>query len=118
LLKAGFIRGLPFCLAHLLDSTFSAVNLKSKQFPLLRWFLPQRSSTGKLLNPSKRRKLVLQVTKKLSVSERRACKVLEQARATQRRDPFPQSDEQNLTDDIVALATKYGRYGYRRITAL
>jgi len=28
------------------------------------------------------------------------------------------SDEQQLTGDIVALATKYGRYGYRRITAL
>ena len=30
----------------------------------------------------------------------------------------PSSDEQQLTDDIITLATKYGRYGYRRITAL
>jgi putative transposase len=43
---------------------------------------------------------------------------LEQARATQRRNLSPPSDEQQLTDDIIALATKYGRYGYRRITAL
>jgi putative transposase len=62
--------------------------------------------------------MVLQVSKKLSVSERRACKVLEQARATQRRHLSLPSDEKRLTDDIVALATKYGRYGYRRITAL
>jgi len=62
--------------------------------------------------------MVLQVSQKLSVSERRACKVLDQARATQRRNPSPLSDEEQLTDDIVALATKYGRYGYRRITAL
>ena len=61
--------------------------------------------------------MVLQVSQKLAVSERRACKVLEQARATQRRSLSP-SDEKQLTDDIVALATKYGRYGYRRITAL
>jgi putative transposase len=54
----------------------------------------------------------------LAVSERRACKVLEQARATQRRHLSPPSDEQQLTDDIIALATRYGRYGYRRITAL
>ena len=27
-------------------------------------------------------------------------------------------DEQALTNDIVALATRFGRYGYRRITAL
>jgi putative transposase len=62
--------------------------------------------------------MVLCVTQKLAVSERRACKVLEQARATQRRNFSPPSDEQQLTDAIIALATKYGRYGYRRITAL
>ncbi len=27
-------------------------------------------------------------------------------------------DEQALTNDIVGLATRFGRYGYRRITAL
>ena len=62
--------------------------------------------------------MVLQVSQKLAVSERRACKVLEQARATQRRNLSPRFDEQQLTDDIIALAAKYGRYGYRRITAL
>jgi transposase InsO family protein len=31
---------------------------------------------------------------------------------------LPPSDERRLTDNIIALATKYGRYGYRRITAL
>jgi len=62
--------------------------------------------------------MVLQVSQKLAVSERRACKVLEQARATQRRNLSPPPDEKQLTDDIIALATRYGRYGYRRITAL
>jgi len=62
--------------------------------------------------------MVLQISKKLAASERRACKVLEQARATQRRNLSPPSDDKQLTDDIIALATRYGRYGYRRITAL
>jgi len=62
--------------------------------------------------------MVSHVSQKLAVSERRACKVLEQARATQRRILSPPVDEKQLTDDIVALATRYGRYGYRRITAL
>jgi len=44
--------------------------------------------------------------------------VLEQARATQRRNLSPPSDEERLTGDIIALATRYGRYGYRRITAM
>jgi putative transposase len=30
----------------------------------------------------------------------------------------PPSDEDQLTSDIIALATRYGRYGYRRITAM
>jgi transposase InsO family protein len=54
----------------------------------------------------------------MAVSERRACQVLDQARATQRRKLSPSSDELQLTKDIIDLATKYGRYGYRRITAL
>jgi transposase InsO family protein len=62
--------------------------------------------------------MVLQISQKLTISERRACKVLGQARATQRRHLSPPSDEKRLTDDIITLATKYGRYGYRRITAL
>ncbi len=62
--------------------------------------------------------MMILVRDKLGVSERRACKVLDQSRSTQRRTLSPSSDEQQLTGDIIALATKYGRYGYRRITAL
>ena len=32
--------------------------------------------------------------------------------------PTPRDDEAALTADIVALAVQYGRYGYRRITAM
>jgi transposase InsO family protein len=62
--------------------------------------------------------MVVQVSQKLAISERRACKILDQARSTQRRNLSPPSDEKQLTDDIIALATKYGRYGYRKITAM
>ncbi len=58
------------------------------------------------------------ICQKLRVSQRRACQVIGQARATQRRQSSPTSDEKRLTEDIITLATKYGRYGYRRITAL
>ena len=44
--------------------------------------------------------------------------MLEQARNTQRRSHVVSSEESRLVDDITALATRYGRYGYRRITAL
>ena len=52
------------------------------------------------------------------MSERRACIVLGQPRSTQRKSPTGPDDEAALTADIIALAKQYGRYGYRRITAL
>jgi putative transposase len=52
------------------------------------------------------------------VSERLACRVLGQHRSTQRKAPKGRADDAALTADIVALATQYGRYGYRRITAM
>ena len=39
-------------------------------------------------------------------------------RSTHRHEPLVRGDEQALTSDIVGLATRFGRYGYRRITAL
>jgi len=54
----------------------------------------------------------------LNVSERKACKVLEQPRSTQRREQKVKPDEDLLREAIVKLACEYGRYGYRRITAL
>ena len=54
----------------------------------------------------------------MSVSERRACKVLGQPVSTQRHIPKVKDDEAALTARIIKLATQYGRYGYRRITAL
>ena len=52
------------------------------------------------------------------VSERRACRLRGQPRSTQRRVPRAAEGEARLTGAIVALATRYGRYGYRRLTAL
>ena len=54
----------------------------------------------------------------LAVSERRACRVLGQVRRTQRYTLKVTDDETILTESIVSLASEYGRYGYRRITAL
>ncbi len=62
--------------------------------------------------------MIIHVCKLLHISERRACRVLSQARATQRHIPGHSSEEDRLTARIIELATKYGRYGYRRITAL
>jgi transposase InsO family protein len=55
---------------------------------------------------------------KFSISERLACKVLGQHRSTHRKKPKGKADAGALTADIIRLASRYGRYGYRRITAM
>jgi transposase InsO family protein len=54
----------------------------------------------------------------LGVSERRACRVIGQHRSTQRKPGTPRGDEGRLTEAVIHLAERFGRYGYRRITAL
>jgi transposase InsO family protein len=44
--------------------------------------------------------------------------VVKQQRGTQRYRPTQREDEEALTRAIVEFASQYGRYGYRRITAL
>ena len=60
----------------------------------------------------------MHVRDRLRVSERRACRVIGQARSTQRRALRAREDEERLTSEIVELASKYGRYGYRTILGL
>jgi len=55
---------------------------------------------------------------RLGVSQRRACKVIGQPRSSQRLEARSKDDEEALRGEIVKLASKYGRYGYRRIKAL
>jgi putative transposase len=61
---------------------------------------------------------VIRIQQTLGVSERRACRVLGQARSVQRYHPQSSWEEEVLRADIIRLASNYGRYGYRRITAL
>jgi len=61
---------------------------------------------------------VIAVRGTLRVSERRACRVVGQCRATQHYLPTRPTDEESLLSRILVLAHQYGRYGYRRITAL
>ena len=44
--------------------------------------------------------------------------MVSQPRGTQRYQPTQREDEDGLTQAILALASQYGRYGYRRITVL
>ena len=73
---------------------------------------------GKLLSPAKRRRATTSRTDRYAVSERRTCQVAGQPRATQRSVPRPATDAPALIARIVALATRCGRSGYRRSTAL
>jgi transposase InsO family protein len=62
--------------------------------------------------------MVTQVIAAMDVSERRACRVLGQPRSTQRYQKVIPEDEELLRSKVIELASEYGRYGYRRVTAL
>ena len=73
------------------------------------------------MTPAKRRNAIIHIREVLGIeriSERRACLILGQSRSTQRREPVVREDEPRLVQEMIELATQYGRYGYRRITAL
>jgi putative transposase len=71
-----------------------------------------------LLSPERRRIAADHAQQKHGITERRACRLANQPRGTQRYRAIRREDEDALTQAIVQLASQYGRYGYRRITAL
>ena len=56
--------------------------------------------------------------RKLGVSERRACKAIGQLRSTQRYQPKEDPLAEKLRERVIAIASEYGRYGYRQVTNL
>lgn len=70
------------------------------------------------MSPERRRQAVSSIRERYGLSERHACRIVAQPRGTQRYIPTVRVDEDALTQAIIALASEYGRYGYRRITAL
>lgn len=79
---------------------------------------PEAGRIGKLVSPARRRRCIDHTVRKFGVPERLACRILGQHRSTQRKAPKGRADDAALTADIIELATRYGRYGYRRIAAL
>jgi putative transposase len=61
---------------------------------------------------------VVFLQEEFQVSERRACRTLEQNRSTQKYQPKRPDMDRALVEKILEAAAKHPRYGYRRITAL
>ena len=79
------------------------------------------ASTGrspKLLSPRKKHEAVQVLRDRFGASERRACRLLRQPRATQQYLPIEWDDEKPLVRRIFELASMYGRYSYRMIHGL
>ena len=70
------------------------------------------------MSPEQRGRAVEHVCDALDVSERRACRVLGQSRSTERYECRVADDEATPVERVVALASEYGRYEYRRVAAL
>lgn len=62
--------------------------------------------------------MVIRICRTLGIAERRVCRVLSQPRSTQRHRPQTTVFTERVRTRMTELACQYGRYGYRRITAL
>jgi len=70
------------------------------------------------LSPAKRRKAAAAAQEKYNISQRRACRAIQISQRVARYQAVKRPDEDALRSRIIELACNYGRYGYRRITAL
>jgi hypothetical protein len=77
----------------------------------------RRGIPGKLLSSRRRRQAVTQLQSKFQVLRTQGLSG-SSPRCSQRYVPTLRADEDALRQAIVALAAGYGRYGYRRVTAL
>ncbi len=69
-----------------------------------------------MVSPEARRRAVIHLEEKLDYSERRACILVRQPRGTQRYSPQEDPTEERLVKRLHALAVRFPRYGYRRLT--
>jgi transposase InsO family protein len=71
-----------------------------------------------MTSPARRRQAVEVAMTALDVSQRRACRVLDQTRSTQRYQPRRRDGDRALVRRMIKLSRKHPRYGYRRVAAL
>jgi putative transposase len=70
------------------------------------------------VSPARKREAVTKLRTQLAMSERRACRVLDQPRSSQRRKSKLRDDEAGLVKRMLELVRERPRFGYRRIGAL
>ncbi len=66
-----------------------------------------------MVGPARKREAVGHLQRELELSQRRACKVVGQPRATQRRPPQPDAAEARLRERLQAFSRQRPRAGYR-----
>lgn len=71
-----------------------------------------------MVSPPGRRRAVGHLQEHRGLSERHACRVVGQARSTQRYMPTLLDRDRTLRNRVVELAKQHPRYGYRRVTAM
>lgn len=71
-----------------------------------------------MVSPARRREAADQLQQGFEVSERRACRVVQQPRSTQRYRPRDRDINESLVKRMHELVRRHPRFGYRRIWAL
>src|SRR5690606_21731558 len=78
---------------------------------------PEGDRPGKVVGPSSKR-CAAEHLKSTGVSERRACRLLEQSRSSQRYQPSRKDEEKRLVERMLELVRAHPRRGYRMIWSM
>jgi putative transposase len=62
--------------------------------------------------------MVAHVQRQLGVSERRACRAMDQSRSSRRYRPLTDEEEKRLIAEMLAIVAEHPRYGYRMVWAM
>ena len=69
----------------------------------------------KLVTPVAKRAACERIQKDFHISERRACRLIGISRSTKRYEPRNNPEEEKIRDSMQAIASRWKRFGYRRI---
>lgn len=78
----------------------------------------ENAKLKKLVTPAAKRAECERIQKDFHISERRACRLIGISRSTKRYDSRDNSEEEKNSESMQAIASRWKRFGYRRINMM
>ena len=67
------------------------------------------------MKPADKRRLAKEIQQTYQLSERRTCRLLDFNRSSKRYKPIDKTEDKEITNRLIRLASRWKRFGYRRL---